>query len=187
METIEATAYGTYEIDLFGRVYICNRYIAMATAYSWFNGRHFVWHRVNHYNGTIPKYYNKIWTQSQGTYRLAAKQWIPNRSFLNHQLIEWLSWILSLFSSYRLNWCGHAHCCILSFMRHYLYCFIYFQWRSHQLAYGERNRAMIVRLVAVIVWAATLSHVIITKECNAVARVIHPAVLFEALSISDMV
>lgn len=58
LETIEATAFGTYEIDLFGRLYICNRNITMATAYCRFDGWHTMRHRSNHHNGSILKYYN---------------------------------------------------------------------------------------------------------------------------------
>lgn len=66
LETIETTAHGTYEIDLFGSVHFCDRYIAMATAYCRFNGWHFMWNCFNYNNGSIPEHYNKIWTQSKG-------------------------------------------------------------------------------------------------------------------------
>lgn len=66
LETVEATAYGTYEIDLFGSVHICDRYIAMATAHRRFDGWYFMWNRFNYNNGPIPEHYNQIWTQSEG-------------------------------------------------------------------------------------------------------------------------
>lgn len=66
LETIETAAHGTYEIDLFGSVYFCNWYIAVATAHSWFDGWHFVRYRSNHNNGAIFKHYYKIWTQGKG-------------------------------------------------------------------------------------------------------------------------
>lgn len=66
LETIEATAFGTYEIDLFGRMCICDWNIAMATAYCRFDGWYFMWHRANDHNGPILKHYNKIWSQSEG-------------------------------------------------------------------------------------------------------------------------
>lgn len=66
LETIEAAAHGTYEIDLFGGVHFCHRYITVATAHCRSNGWHFMRHRAHHHNGTIFKRYYKIWTQSKG-------------------------------------------------------------------------------------------------------------------------
>lgn len=74
LETIETTAHGAYEIDLFGGVHICDRYIAMATAHCRFDGRHFMWNRFNYNNGPVPQHYNKIWAQSKGKHLLNRVQ-----------------------------------------------------------------------------------------------------------------